>query len=465
MSSKSLVLFNRDLRVADHPALCAAVELGEVLPVFVLSPAMLTRCGANRRSYLRDALLSLDDALQARGSRLWTAVGDPAMEALRLAQVNAIDAIHVSQDYSQLARARESALQDGAGHAGIAVRFYEGVAAVAPGTIQPSGRSSGSAAFQVFTPYSRRWLEAGKRTPLPSPKRLKWAAPVIDALDLQTGLRHVEQALPVAAPSAQLPRGGEPAARLRLHAWLRRGVQDYDTLRDQMDVDGTSLTSADLHFGCLSAAQLIYGARNLPTSAGWLRQLCWRDFFLQALAAFPNLPTKPFQPRARAQETFAWSAQDDTGVRTGPGDSDPRYAEPRYRAWCDGNTGIPIVDAGMRQLLAEGWMHNRARMLVASYLTRQLQIDWRLGIAHFNHWLVDGDLAVNSGNWQWAAGTGHDRRPGRRFNLLRQALRFDPEGDYVRRYVPALRDIAGPAVHQPWQLALQLNYPPPQVLL
>jgi deoxyribodipyrimidine photo-lyase len=121
--------------------------------------------------------------------------------------------------------------------------------------------------------------------------------------------------------------------------------------------------------------------------------------------------------------------------------------DPQYRAWCEGRTGVPVVDAAMHQLRAEGFIHNRARMLVAAFLTRRLGIDWRLGLAHFEHWLVDGDLAVNAGNWQWAAGTGHDRRPNRTFNFQRQALRFDPEGDYVRRYLPALRHVAGPAVH------------------
>ena len=456
---KVLVLFNRDLRLADHPALSAAVELGDVLPLFVLSPAMLGRCGPNRFSYLRDALLSLDGALRERGSHLYAAIGDPVTEALRIAQANGISSIHVSEDYSRLARARQTALIDGAHSIGVVLRCFEGVAAVAPGTVRPSGGD----AFQVFTPYSRRWFEVAKRTPLPSPKRLPWSGQVVGVLEVQSALQIVEQTTPRSAPSAQLPRGGEQAARTRLQAWLRRGVQDYDALRDQMDVNGTSRISADLHFGCLSAAQLIYGARKQPAAAGWIRQLCWRDFFLQALAAFPGLATQAFQPAARMQERFDWRTID--GVTSDVRYAAARDADPQFRAWCAGNTGIPIVDAGMRQLLAEGWMHNRARMLVASYLTRQLQIDWRLGLAHFEHWLVDGDLAVNSGNWQWAAGTGHDRRPGRRFNLLRQALRFDPQGDYVRRYVAPLRDIPGPAVHQPWQLALQLNYPPPQVPL
>ncbi len=456
---KVLVLFNRDLRLADHPALSAAVELGDVLPLFVLSPAMLARCGPNRFSYLRDALLSLDAALRERGSQLHVAIGEPATEALRVAHANGVNAIHVSEDYSRLARARQAALNDGARRTGIVLRCFEGIAAVAPGHVRPSG----GAAFQVFTPYSRRWLEVAKRTPLPSPKRLPWSAQVVGVLELQPALQIALQTTPRAAPSAQLPRGGEHAARLRLRAWLRRGVQDYDTLRDQMDVNGTSRISADLHFGCLTAAQLIYGARKQPAAAGWIRQLCWRDFFLQALATFPALATRAFQPHARAQERFDWQTTDRMASHARYASA--RDADPQFRAWCAGNTGIPIVDAGMRQLLAEGWMHNRARMLVASYLTRQLQIDWRLGLAHFEYWLVDGDLAVNSGNWQWAAGTGHDRRPGRRFNLLRQALRFDPQGDYVRRYVEPLRDIPGAAVHQPWQLSLQLNYPPPQILL
>ena len=426
MTHPTLVLFNRDLRVADHPALHAAAAAGPVLPLFVLCPRMLARAGPNRRAYLRAALLDLDAALQARGAHLWVAVGDPARETARIAAAMQVGAIHVSADYSRLARRREAALAEAARALGARFEAFPGVAAVAPGAVRPTS----APAFQVFTPYLNRWLGEALRPPLPSPTRLQAVAGV-PAACLADAL--VAAGLDGSGASPDLPAGGETAARARMSAWLRRGVNDYEALRDALAIDGTSRLSADLHFGCVSPAQLRWGARDRPAATAWVRQLCWRDFYLQALASFPDLATRPFQPRARAADVPSrWRAQRD---------------DPQYRAWCEGRTGVPVVDAAMHQLRAEGFIHNRARMLVAAFLTRRLGIDWRLGLAHFEHWLVDGDLAVNAGNWQWAAGTGHDRRPNRTFNFQRQALRFDPEGDYVRRYLPALRHVAGPAVH------------------
>ncbi len=431
MTARTLVLFNRDLRVADHPALHAAARAAEgggvVVPLFVLCPRMLARAGPNRRAYLRAALLDLDASLQARGTRLWAAVGEPAAEAGRIAAAMQANAIHVSADYSALARRREDALGDCAQRFGARFEAFPGVAAVAPGAVRPTG----AGAFQVFTPYLNRWLAEPLRQPLPSPRQI----PGPDALPALTLTEAFQLAgLDGAGASPGIPAGGETAARVRMSAWLRRGVNDYEVLRDVLPRDATSRLSADLHFGCISPAQLRWGARDRAAASAWVRQLCWRDFYLQALAAFPALPRQPFQPRARAADVESrWLAQrEDAG----------------YLAWCEGRTGLPVVDAAMHQLRAEGFIHNRARMLVASYLTRRLGVDWRLGLAHFDHWLVDGDLAVNAGNWQWAAGTGHDRRPNRTFNFQRQALRFDPDGDYVRRYLPALRAVAGAAVHQ-----------------
>ncbi len=181
----------------------------------------------------------------------------------------------------------------------------------------------------------------------------------------------------------------------------------------------------------------------LPEHEPFVRQLCWREFHTQVLAAFPALPVRDYRTRGRR-----WRRDDAA-----------------FEAWRVGRTGVPIVDAAMRQLLAEGFIHNRARMLAASYLVKELGIDWRLGARHFLDWLVDADVASNSGNWQWIAGTGNDTRPNRRFNLARQARRHDPDGAYVRRYVPELAEIAGPAVHEPWRFPAAvragLGYPEP----
>jgi deoxyribodipyrimidine photo-lyase len=226
--------------------------------------------------------------------------------------------------------------------------------------------------------------------------------------------------------------------------WLRTGLKAYADKHDDLPGDATSRLSADLHFGCLSPLELAVRARKAGEKGGeaYVRQLCWRDFHAQVAAAFPGLPRRDYRPRRAGWREDAHALD----------------------AWKNGQTGYPIVDAGMRQLVAEGYMHNRARLLVASFLTKQLNIHWTEGAQHFFDLLGDGDIASNAGNWQWVAGTGNDTRPNRRFNLLRQAHRFDPEGRYVRRYVPELTSVEGSAVHAPWKLDRQpRGYPAPLV--
>jgi deoxyribodipyrimidine photo-lyase len=209
-----------------------------------------------------------------------------------------------------------------------------------------------------------------------------------------------------------------------------------------MPAVGTSRLSPYLRFGCVSPLAVATAVRKLDGAgpAAFVRQLCWRDFYYQVTYAFPGISTKACRPGGEP----GW-----------------RYDEDALRHWQDGLTGVPIVDAGMRQLRAEGWMHNRARLITAAFLTKHLGVDWRLGVKWFFRWLLDGDVANNSGNWQWVAGTGNDTRPYRRFNPIRQAERFDPDGVYVRRYVPELKSVEGKAVHQPWRLSLNLDYPKP----
>jgi deoxyribodipyrimidine photo-lyase len=230
-----------------------------------------------------------------------------------------------------------------------------------------------------------------------------------------------------------------------LERWLRAGLSAYEERRDDLAGEATSRISADLHFGCLSPSAVMARVEGRPEGEAFARQLCWRDFHHQVLAACPDLPRADYRSR---------------GDRWRRGE---RLAE----AWREGRTGYPLVDAGMRQLAREGYMHNRARMVVASFLTKTLYVDWRIGAAHFARLLADADLANNNGNWQWVAGTGNDTRPNRVFNPLRQAHRFDPTGEYVRRYVPELEGVAEGAVHEPWALdkdeRRRLDYPEPIV--
>jgi deoxyribodipyrimidine photo-lyase len=263
---------------------------------------------------------------------------------------------------------------------------------------------------------------------------------------MRVGELPVLRSLTAERPSATLPTGGEAAGRRRLERWLRAGIDRHEQDRGDLR-GGTSRLSPYLHFGCLSPAEVAERARSHggAGASAFVRQLAWRDFYAQVLDAVPALATRDLRPgRARWRQ-------------------DPA----RLEAWKEGVTGIPILDAAMRQLRAEGWMANRSRLLVASFLTKTMRIDWRAGAAHFMQWLTDGDVANNAGNWQWMAGTGTDTRPNRVLNPLRQAARFDPDGTFVRAYVPELAGVPGPAVHRPWRLEppvrRSIRYPDPIV--
>jgi deoxyribodipyrimidine photo-lyase len=234
--------------------------------------------------------------------------------------------------------------------------------------------------------------------------------------------------LPSAPPG--LSAGGERAARRRLLAWLRDGLHGYETARNELAGEGTSRLSPYLHLGCVSPVEVVTRARSQGRiSEPFVRQLCWRDFYLQLLKANPHTALHDLHDRDRE-----WIEDEDA-----------------LTAWTEGRTGYPIVDAAMRQLHSEGWMHNRGRLLVASFLTKTLGIDWREGAKVFLELLVDGDVANNAGNWQWMAGTGVDSRPNRVFNPVVQAKRLDPQGEYVRTYVPELSGLEGSAIHEPWR--------------
>ncbi len=436
--SCAVVLFTRDLRVRDQAALSAAArEAEQVTPLFVLDDALLRGpCGSpNRLSLLLDCLHDLDGSLRERDGRLVMRRGDPVEEALQVAHDGKAGAIHLSDDYSAHARRRRERLAAGCERAGLSLHIHPGVTVVEPGELVPTGGDH----YRVFTPYWRRWSEQPRRKTHAAPRRLSLPAGV------PVGRIPALHRLTDESPSPDLPQGGEEAACKRLERWLRGGLAGYEDGRDQLAGDGTSRLSADLHFGCLSPTAVLDRVEGRPGAAAFVRQLCWRDFHHQVLAARPDLPRSDYRGRG------------DRWRRS------VRLAD----AWRQGCTGYPIVDAGMRQLAREGFMHNRARMIVASFLTKTLYLDWRLGVAHFERLLIDADLANNSGNWQWVAGTGNDTRPNRVLNPLRQAHRFDPEGEYVRRHVPELAAIGGAAVHEPWLLDAavrrRLDYPDPVV--
>jgi deoxyribodipyrimidine photo-lyase len=431
----AIVLFTRDLRVHDNLALStAAHEAERIVPLFVFDEAILgsTFASANRVAFLLDALRDLDTSLTRRGAHLVVRSGDAVAETLALARDVGAEAVFVAEDASGYAQRRRRRLEDACGSARVSLRVTAGVS-VAP--LQSIETSSGRH-YSVFTPFYRAWLSAPRRPVERGPARLSMPSGVY-----RGGLLGIGR-LVRGSPSPELPPGGETAGRRKLSAWLRTGVGSYRVAQDDLEADATSRLSPYLHFGCISPLEVARRAAEVPGAEPFVRQLAWRDFFHQLLAARPETTYEDMHPRGDR-----WT-----------GDSDA------LEAWKRGKTGYPIIDAGMRQLVREGYMHNRARLITASFLVHDLRVDWRAGARHFFDWLVDGDVANNVGNWQWIAGTGANPRRGPALNPLRQARRFDPNGTYVRRYVLELASIEGRGVHEPWKLgANATGYPKPIV--
>jgi deoxyribodipyrimidine photo-lyase len=435
----AVVLFTRDLRVHDQPALAAAArESRLLLPLFVLDEKLLSgESGTpNRVAFLIDSLRDLDGSLRARGGRLIVRRGDVVEQTMRLTEDTGAQAIYMSADVSAYARQRGRRLHEQCAPQQVQMHTFDGVTVVAPGEVVPAGSDH----YRVFTPYWRSWCNVPRRTPERAPRSITLPSRI------NVGRIPAAASLVSGAPSPHLPRGGESLGRQLLQGWLRTGLSGYERAHDDLAGDATSRLSPYLHFGCLSATEIVtrveghrvdvdsdtvIGDSVSDAREGFVRQLCWRDFHHQVLAATPDFPRADYRPRR-----VRW-----------------RHDDALAQAWREGLTGFPIVDAGMRQLQREGFMHNRARLIAASFLTKTGCLDWRIGVRHFAELLVDCDLACNVGNWQWVAGTGNDTRPNRVLNPLRQAYRFDPQGEYVRRYVPELSCIEGPAVHEPWLLS------------
>jgi deoxyribodipyrimidine photo-lyase len=440
----AIVVCTRDLRVHDNPALAGAcAQARQVVPVFVADDRLMT--SPSRVRFLADSLADLREALRERGGDLIIRPGDPVSEIMRLASETSAQAIFIADDVSRYAARRRRGLAAGCQSQRIELCVTPGLTVVPPAALRPAGRSH----YRVFTPYWRAWADARWRAPVPAPAKIRLpdglrAGRLPSARLLWPSQQGAGAGSAVAgsAPAGLLP-GGEKAARARMRRWLSDSLGSYGDQHDDLASDQTSRLSAYLRFGCISPLELALAAGRRPGAVQLCRQLAWRDFFHQVTAAFPDMARADYRPRGGS-----WREDADA-----------------LAAWQHGRTGVPVVDAGMRQLAAEGFMHNRARMIVASFLTRDLRIDWRHGYRHFYAWLADGDVANNAGNWQWVAGTGNNTRPGRVMNVQRQAYRFDRAGDYVRRYVPELAGLDAAQIRAPWQLEAgqrrRLNYPAP----
>jgi deoxyribodipyrimidine photo-lyase len=418
----------RDLRLADNAALAAAVARGRpVVPLFVVDPALVERihAGATRRtSFLWQGLAALDRSLRLRGSRLVVRHGAPEVVVPAAAHEVGAARVIAEDDYTPFARRRDAAVG-----ARVPLELVDGLSVHPPRTVLSAERRP----YTVFSPFRRAWLARGVpgRADVAEPPPALVPFPAI-----------ASDPIPHGAASPDFP-AGEDEARRRLDAFgagARAPIGRYDRDRDRVDRAATSTLSPYLRFGMLSARQAVVAAvaagadpRDARARSGadlWLSELVWREFYLAVLWHFPSVLRGAFD---RSLRRIPWrrSAED-------------------LAAWQHGRTGFPIVDAAMRQLAATGWMHNRARMIVASFLTKDLLLDWRLGEAWFMRQLLDGDPAANNGGWQWTAGTGTDAAPYFRiFNPTLQAKKFDPEGAYVRRWVPELARVPLGFVHEP----------------
>jgi len=431
----SMMLFTRDLRLTDNPALSAAAAAApELVPAFVLDDGLLAgpAVSASRLSFLHDALHDLDTGLREAGGALVVRRGAWVDTVIQTARAGGVESIHVADDVSGFAQGRLARLERAAAAERMAVVRHPGVTVVAPGAVRPTGGT----AFRVFTPYYQRWRAVRRRPAAERPKRVTLPSGV------EPGRVPALAALTDAAPAPGVQAGGESAGLARLRAWADASLGGYDAYHDDLAADRVSRLSAYLHLGCLSPAAVEEELAGRAGSEPFIRQLAWRDFFHQLLADRPA------------------AAHDDYRSRGDDWNDDPHA----LAAWQDGQTGYPVVDAGMRQLAAEGFMHNRARMIVASFLTKDLYLDWRAGAAHFMRLLADGDVASNQLNWQWVAGTGTDTNAHRVFNPTVQGKRFDPDGSYVRRYVPELAQLPASVIHEPDTTARRhCHYPAPLV--
>ena len=434
----SLLWFRRDLRIADHPALLAALDSagpeGGVVPVFVFDDRLWGPSGGPRRQFLLDCLA---DLRESTGGALVLRHGDPAEVVPALVAETGATTVHVSADTGVYGRQRDEAVERALGDVPL-VRTGSPYL-VTPGRVTKSDGTP----FKVFTPFSRAWRAHGWRGPAQRPDTIAW----------QTGVPSDD---PRPAPdlgNTALPPAGEAAAMAAWRQFRDVRLLGYDEGRNTPGTDGTSRLSAYLKYGCVHPRTLLADLASVEGGEEHVKrytdELAWRDFYADVLWHNPGTARDHLNAELAGIEY-------DSGAE----------AEEHVRAWEEGRTGFPIVDAGMRQLRGEAYVHNRVRMIVASFFIKDLHQPWQRGARYFMQHLVDGDLASNNHGWQWVAGTGTDASPYYRvFNPSTQGKKFDPDGDYVKRWVPELRDVPAKFVHEPWLSpdGLPAGYPEPVV--
>jgi deoxyribodipyrimidine photo-lyase len=430
----SVLWFRRDLRLADAPALLAARDAAdEVLPLFVLDDRLRGPSGTPRLAFLYRCLRELEERT---GGALRVLTGRPEDVVPRLAAETGAATVHVSSDHAPYGRERDERVARALATSGAALVPTGSPYAVTPGTL----RKADGEPYRVYSPFFRAWRERGVHSPALTPRVVHWTDGGLptDGVPADPDLGDVV-----------LPAAGEQAALERWRRYRDTGLAAYAETRNAPGADGTSVMSAYLKYGCIHPRTMLADLGGDEGAQKLRGELAWRDFYADVLWHRPESARAELQPRM-------------AGISYDEGAD----ADRRFEAWATGRTGYPIVDAGMRQLLGEAWVHNRVRMVVASFLVKDLHLHWRRGARHFMQHLRDGDLASNSHGWQWVAGTGTDPAPYFRvFNPVTQGRQHDPDGVYIRRWVPELRDVEGAAVHEPWTLpgGPPAGYPAPVV--
>ncbi len=437
MMTTAIWWIRRDLRLSDNQALAAACKHKQVIPVFILDTALWASAwvGEKREAFLLAGLRQLDEALQARGSVLIVRLGEPAKELAKLVQEYGAAAIYAEADYSPYARRRDAAIARE-----LPLTLLPGVSLFVPGAVLKADGTP----YVVYTPFSqtcKRLLHATTHDLLPAPTQLP-ALQDMSSLGIPD-TPALERSVPFVASETE----GQHRLQLFAGQWTDP-IARYRVARDRLDAEGTSTLSPYLRLGMVSIRQAVVAALACYTAASqaedqeaqqgaeiWLNELLWREFYIHILYHFPYVRGRSFRPD---YDHIVWKTD-----------------ETLFQAWCEGHTGFPVIDAAMRQLEYTGWMHNRGRMIVASFLVKDLLIDWRWGEKWFMQQLIDGDPAANNGGWQWTAGTGTDASPYFRiFNPVTQGRKFDPEGQYIRRWLPELRNVPTQHIHTPWQMTL-----------
>ena len=413
LTKTSIIWFRRDLRINDHPALAAAIESADqVIPLFILDKSQIDDAGEKLLAYMGQSLRALDESL---GNRLHIIEGDQVTVLKELIQQYGVEEVHISTEHERYGAERDARVEA----AGIKLVRTGSPYAVAPGRVL---KPSDATPYKVYTPFYRGWRTHGYRAPAVTPKKFEIVKP--------TDKYRAFPDFPFPA-GVQVIAAGEKAALERFKIFTKNGLDSYDENRNLASIDGTSKMSTYLKFGEIHPRTLLENLGESKAHDTFRKEIAWREFYADVLFNNPMTDVDYYAPK------FAEMRYDKPGKQ--------------FKAWCEGKTGYPFVDAAMRQLIAEGWMHNRTRMVVASFLVKDLHLEWQVGERFFAQHLVDYDVASNAHGWQWTAGCGTDASPYYRiFNPIEQGKRFDENGDYIRRYVPELVHLSASEIHEPW---------------